>query len=343
MRRFKNFRQFHSNRRQIVDIKKPAVINFFSRHPPKGQPVGLRVEQLIERVKAARVARFSIDLPQRFFDRLLHLRRLHTTTFQTTLDDFLLADALRDAPQIGLGALRQIFERGQDALEFGIKILLLILGEILPCDLQNISISARRDRQPAIVVGKIKSALFEADLELAPLKHAPVLIAQNREQNFAAQVRLERMPFDVEIRRVHRAGPIFEHIHPPLIKRLGDAHVVRHEIEQLSHSMRVQLGDPRIVLLARTDRRVEFIMIANFVAVQTLRPRLKIRRGIGVAHTERVQVRDDFACLRESKLPVKLQPVSATGDARMLLLCHVERSRDISYYSLLEAMRRKKM
>ena len=239
MRRFKNLRQLHPDRRQIVDIEKPAIVNFFRRHPPECQAVRLRVEQFIMGVKTARGARCPVDLPHRFFDRLLDLRGLLATTFQPTLDDFLLANALRDALRIGLSALRQIFERGQDALEFGIKIFLLIFGQILPCDLQNVPISAGRDRQPAIVVGKIKSALFEVDLELAPLEHASVLIAQNRQQNFAAQVRLERMPIDVEVRRVHRARPIFEHIHPPLIKRLGDAHMVGNEIEQLSHSMPV--------------------------------------------------------------------------------------------------------
>ena len=85
------------------------------------------------------------------------------------------------------------------------------------------------------------------------------------------------MPVDIEVGRVHRAGPIFEDIHPPLIERLGDAHVVGDEIEHLSHLVGVQLGYPRVILLARADRRVEFVVIGNLVAVQTFCARLKIR------------------------------------------------------------------
>ena len=104
--------QFNPNRRQIVHIKKAAIINFFRRDPPKRQPIGLRVEQLIKRVEAARVAWFSVNPGQCLFDCLLHLRRLGAAAFQTSLDDLLLANALRDALWIGFSAFRQIFECG---------------------------------------------------------------------------------------------------------------------------------------------------------------------------------------------------------------------------------------
>ena len=177
VRLVKNFRQFHPNRGEIIDVKKPAIINFFRGNPPERQPVGLRVEQLIECVKAACGPRLSVDLPQRIFDCLLHFRRLRATAFQTALDDFLLADALRDAPWIGFSVPRQILERSHDALELSIKILTLVFGQILERDVQDVSISARRDRQLAIVVAKIKSALLKPNAQLAPFEHASVLIA----------------------------------------------------------------------------------------------------------------------------------------------------------------------
>ena len=144
------------------------------------------------------------------------------------------------------------------------------------------------------------------------------------------------MPIDVEIGCESRAGPIFEHIHPPLIERLGDPDVIRHEIEHLAHRVRMQLRNPRVVLFTGTDRRVEFVMIGNVVTVQALCARLKIRRGVSVAHTERVQIRHDLARLRKSEPAVELQPVGTSRDARMVFLCHVichsERNRGISYY-----------
>ena len=75
------------------------------------------------------------------------------------------------------------------------------------------------------------------------------------------------MPVDIEIRRVSRTGPIFEHIHPPLIERLRDPDVIRHKIEHLAHRVRVQFRNPRVVLLAGTDRHIEFVVIGNVVTV----------------------------------------------------------------------------
>ena len=85
------------------------------------------------------------------------------------------------------------------------------------------------------------------------------------------------MPIDVEIGCISRAGPVFEHIHPPLIERLGDPDVIRDEIEHLAHRVRMQFRNPRVVLFAGADRRVEFVMIGNVVTMQAIRARLKIR------------------------------------------------------------------
>ncbi len=78
-----------------------------------------------------------------------------------------------------------------------------------------------------------------------------------------------------------------------MIERLADPHVVRDEIEDLTHAVRVQLGDPGVVFLARTDRGVQLVVIGDVVAVQALRARLKIGRRIAVADAELVQIRHD--------------------------------------------------
>src|SRR6266478_3701223 len=100
-----NLRQFYPDRRQIVHVKKAAIINFFGSDPPVSEPVGLCIEQFIKRVEAARISRLAVDPGQRLFNCLLNLRRFRATPFETSLDNFLLANALRDALPVGFSAL----------------------------------------------------------------------------------------------------------------------------------------------------------------------------------------------------------------------------------------------
>src|SRR5262245_22455617 len=75
-----DFWQFHTDRGQIVYVKKAAVIDFLSSDPPKGQAIRLCVQQFVEPVETARVARIPVDLCEGFFDCLLHLRRFCTAS-----------------------------------------------------------------------------------------------------------------------------------------------------------------------------------------------------------------------------------------------------------------------
>src|SRR5438105_15312966 len=86
VRRVENLRQFHPDRRQIVYVKEAAIINFLRGHAPKGEPVRLRIQKFIQFIEAAGIAWPTIDLSERLFDGLLHLRRFLTTPLQATLD-----------------------------------------------------------------------------------------------------------------------------------------------------------------------------------------------------------------------------------------------------------------
>src|SRR5436190_15399036 len=90
----------------------------------------------------------------------------------------------------------------------------------------------------------------------------------------------------------------------------------------------MQLRDPGIIIFARADRRVEVVMVGDVVTVQAIGARLKIRRCIHVAYSQRMQVRNDLACLRKSEPTIELQSVGAGWNP-----CHVERSRDTSQSS----------
>ena len=65
--RVEDFWQLHPDRGQIVYVKKAAVIDFLGRDPPEGEPIRLGVQQFVERVEAARVARLAVDLCAELF------------------------------------------------------------------------------------------------------------------------------------------------------------------------------------------------------------------------------------------------------------------------------------
>ena len=227
-----------------------------------------------------------------------------------------LATAFRDPLRVGLRPARQIFQRGQDALQFRVEIFLLVFAQLLERDLQDVPVSAGRDRKFMLEIAQEKTAGVVVHLQLAPFQNAAVLIAQNRNQHLVAQVGFERLPVDIEIRRVNRARPVLQNIGPPEILRLADAHVVRDEIEHLTHPAGVEFRDPGVVFRARPDGRVQLVVIGNVVAVQALGPRLEIRRSITVADPERVQVRHKSARLREGEVAIELEAISGAGNAR---------------------------
>src|SRR5207247_5749197 len=120
-----------------------------------------------------------------------------------------------------------------------------------------------------------------------------------------------------------RAGPVFEHIHPPLVERFRDPHMIRHEIEHLAHRVRVQFRSPGVVFLTRTNHGVEFVMVGDVVAVQALGACLKMGRRVSIGHTQGMQIRYDLTCLSEREPAIELQSVGRTGNARMLFFCYM--------------------
>ena len=264
---------------------------------------------------------------ERLFNRALNLGRFLATPLQTAFHNLLFPRALGDFFRIGLGPPGQIFQRSQNALKLTVKLFVFVFGEIFQRHLENKTIGAGRDRKFLILIRQIERAFFETHLQFAALEDASVLIGQDWKQNFVAQIGFERAPIDVEIGRIHRARTVLEHVHPPFVAGLGDPHVIGHEVEHLTYSVSVQFRNPRVVLLLRTDCLVEFVVIGNVVAVQTVRAGLKIGRRINVAHAERAQIRNDLARLREGEPAVELQPVGAGRNSWMLRFHHKRKPR----------------
>ena len=176
VRIFKDLRQFHANGCEIVDIEKPAVVDFLRGDAPKSEAIRLIVQERVQRVETACVPGGSIDFLQRGVDRFAHLGRFLATPFQSSLDDFLFACAFGDSLGIALRPARQIFERRQNALQLGIKIFGLKRRQISQRDIENVTIRAGRDGEAVFVVAKIKRAVLIMDLQLSALEDASVLI-----------------------------------------------------------------------------------------------------------------------------------------------------------------------
>ena len=71
-----NLRQFHANGGEIVDVEKSAVVDFLCGDPPESEPVGLIVQERVERIETARVPGGSIDFRERGIDRVAALAAL---------------------------------------------------------------------------------------------------------------------------------------------------------------------------------------------------------------------------------------------------------------------------
>ena len=173
-----------------------------------------------------------------------------------------------------------------------------------------------RDRQRLVVVADEERAVAIGELQLLPLEHRAVLIAEDRNQDLVGELVLDRVPLDVEEAREARARPVFEHVQPPRVRRLRDAHVVRDQIHHVPHAARVQRVDPRPVLLVGADLRVEARGIGDVVAVRAAGHRLQIRRGVAIADAEVVQIVHDRAGVTEGEAAVELQAIRGKRDAR---------------------------
>ena len=70
---------------------------------------------------------------------------------------------------------------------------------------------------------------------------------------------------------------------------LRDAHVVRHQIQDVAHAARAQRVDPAPVVLVGADFRIQPGRVGDVVAVRAAGDRLEIRRCVAVADAERVR------------------------------------------------------
>ena len=248
VRGLEHLRQFHADGGQGVDVEEAAVVDFLRRDAPGTQAVGLRIDEMIERIEGTRVARRALDMFERVGDGGGDGRLVRAEFFQPGLGDLFLAGTFGDARGIGLGAQRHVLQLRHDALQFG-EIRVAARGradgqrgglgvgglEFVQRERENLVVRARVDGQAVRVVIQVKTARVETDLQFALFEHAPVLVAEDGQEHLVGQLRFQRVPVDVETLGGAGTGAVFQHVHPPAVGRLGDAHVVGHEVSHQAH------------------------------------------------------------------------------------------------------------
>ncbi len=98
MRGDKNLVAFHAERCELVDIEKAAVVDLVGSDAPKRQAVWLFVKNLMQQVKALRFTGFAIEIGNQRVDVLADNFVVARQRRQPSLDDFIFAQSLGDAP-----------------------------------------------------------------------------------------------------------------------------------------------------------------------------------------------------------------------------------------------------
>ena len=313
----------HAQRRKIIDVKEAPVVDLVRGDAPGGEAIGLRIEQLVQRVRACRAVAFDVKCSDGCIDGLRDTLIGSAHRRQAALVHFLIAISRGRRFRRRLVSRGQMAEACDQALKLGARLgRQRIRCQTLQRGLENARIGARIERQAVFVIidGEGAALALEARHKLAALEHAPVGGAEHRHQELARKGGIGRLPVDVKEGGVQRCGPVLEHVHPPGIVGAHDADVIGHDIEDMAHTMRTQRLDEALEIRAIGDLGVERIVIDHVIAVCAAGARAKVRRAVDVAHAKAGKIRNDRGCIAQREAGVQLQAVGGARKADAHLL-----------------------
>ena len=258
----------------------------------------------------------SVESAHGFVQGALYTRTGVIQSRQAPFGDFLLPVPLRNFFRIQFGPRRQITQRCQDALEL-LQVFVSFgqdTDQFLEGMPEDLGVGARGYRQLVVVIVEEKGALITVEPNFPAFQNPSILVFQEREENFVLQIGLCRMPIDVKVRRVGRAGPILQDIRPPWV-RVAYAHVVGYGVQKQSHAPGSQGVTENVKVPVSPKLRIELAVIANVIAVGAARSSFQKGRGVAVADTEVVQVIEQRGGIREGEAAVELQAVGSARDA----------------------------
>ena len=299
-------RIFHAQRRELVDVEEAAVVDLFGRDAPVREPVRLGVEQRIETIERSRLAGDAVEASQAGLQERVHRRAAGRERRETALDHFLLARAQPNRVGVARASWRQVLAGCQNALELVAGVASVRFQPGFELVAQDHAVGVGRHRQAIVVMPDHERAVRIRQLQFLPLEHGAVLVAEDRNQHLVRELVLHGMPFDVEEAREARARTILEDVLPPRVRRLRDPHVVRHDVQHVSHPVRSERVDPAPVVVVGAQVRVQTGRVDDVVAMRAARDRSKVRRRVTIADTKLIQVRSDRRRLCERKLGIEL-------------------------------------
>src|SRR5690606_13569264 len=118
-----------------------------------------------------------------------------------------------------------------------------------------------------------------------------------------------RVPVDVEESRRHRARAVLEHVAPPGVRAGRDAHVVRHEVNEMRQAMLRKRPAEAAVGLNATSFVADLVVIADVVAMRAAWGGAEDGRRVARRDTQPREVRRDIRGRVEREVLVYLQPV----------------------------------
>src|SRR5512134_2741597 len=208
-------------------------------------------------------------------------------------------------------------------------------NEVVEAVVENHDGRLGRNRKPVVVVPDKKPPFLIRESDLLIFQHGSVEIAKNRQQHLLRQFPFDRMPIDVEQIGEAGTGAVLQHVQPPGVGRLPDAHVVRNHIEDVTHVMSLKRPDELAVLFLGSEFRIQDGGVYDVVPVHAARDRFEIGRSVAVRHTQRVQVGNDPGRIGEREQPIELDPIGCAGQRR-----HTVRLRHMSLLSCCGRMGR---
>ena len=148
--------------------------------------------------------------------------------------------------------------------------------------------------------------------QLAGIEDVPVLLAEERQQDLAAQLLAQRFPVDVEIVGVVRLFAPGEQVEPPRVVAAAHAHVIGDEVEDVPHPVRAQGGDEGLVVGGAAQFGVERAVVNDVVPVLRAGARSQVGRRVDVGDPEPSEIRHQRGRGGEPESGLELQPVGST-------------------------------
>ena len=298
VRRLEQLRHFDAQPGEVVDVEKAPVVDLLGRDAPERDPIGLILEQPVQPPKASGRPGSPANAPTAASSAaaVSGSAAASASCRFSAAARWCAAQAAADAAPESAGQLAQF-------------------RAAMP---QDIRVRQRTDRKAMLVIPGAEGALtrIEAQRDLASFENRAVLVAEHRQQNPALQIVPDRVPVDVEERRIGRILAPLQNVEPPGVVGAADPHVVRHDIDNEPHAVRRERRDQRLELGLGADLGVEPVVIDDVVAVRRAGPRLHQRRRIQMTDAEPGEIRDERLGVAEREPLVELQPVGCPNSDR---------------------------